>query len=142
MGRMGRLGRIGWRRRIAERDVALDGARRRTPLIEIKCQKETRFIKYEELIRAIPVDKFYTRLCLTGGEFVDMTDSLSSLEKQCSIYGCFIKCKKDLVNIYHITGAVERGFKLTNGDIVNYSFRQKNEMIRVMAENLRYLQVH
>ena len=123
-------------------DVALDGARHKTPLVEIKCQKETRFIKYEELIRAIPVDKFYTRLCIAGGEFIDMTDSLSSLEKQCQIYGCFIKCKKDLVNIYHITGAVDNGFKLTNGDIVNYSFKQKNDIIRIMAENLRYLQVH
>ncbi len=123
-------------------DVAIDRASHRTPLVEIKCQKETRFIRYDELIRAIPVDRFYTRLCLTGGEFVDMSDSMSSLEKQCSTYGCFIKCKKDLVNIYHIEDATEGGFKLTNGDIVNYSFTQKDEIIRTMARNLRFLQVH
>ena len=123
-------------------DVAIDRASHRTPLVEIKCQKETRFIRYDELIRAIPVDRFYTRLCLTGGVFVDMSDSMSSLEKQCSTYGCFIKCKKDLVNIYHIEDDTEGGFKLTNGDIVNYSFTQKDEIIRTMARNLRFLQVH
>ena len=123
-------------------DVALDNTRHRTPLIEIRCQKETRFIQYDELIRATPLDRFLTRLSLSNGEFIEMTDSIKSLERQCSIYGCFIRCKKDMVNIYHIESATDNGFKLTNKDVVTYSFSQKDSIIRVMADNLRYLKVH
>ncbi|MCR5831955.1 MAG: hypothetical protein K6G67_07450 [Lachnospiraceae bacterium] len=123
-------------------DVALDWCGRKIPLVEIKCQSETRFIRYDELIRAIPIDKFYARLCLTGGEFLDMTDSVDSLERQCDTYGCFIRCKKDLVNIYHIENATAKGFRLSNGDLVTYSVRQRGKIIKTMADNLRYLRTH
>ena len=123
-------------------DVALDWTSRRTPLVEIKCQSETRFIKYDELIRAIPLDKFYARLCLAGGEFLDMTDSVDALERQCSTYGCYIRCKKDLVNIRHIENATANGFRLSNGDIVTYSVRQRKKIIQTMADNLHHLRDH
>lgn len=123
-------------------DVALEWAKRRTPLIEARCQKDTRFIQYDELIRAIPLEKFLTRLCLSSGEYLDATDSVNSIEKQLETYGCFIKCKKDLVNIYHIESAIDHGFRLTNQDIVYYSMMQRKQIIRIMAENMRYLKVH
>ena len=123
-------------------DVALEWAKRRTPLIEARCQKDTRFIQYDELIRAIPLEKFLTRLCLSSGEYLDATDSVNSIEKQLENYGCFIKCKKDLVNIYHIESAIDHGFRLTNQDIVYYSMMQKKQIIRIMADNMRYLKVH
>ena len=123
-------------------DVALEWAKRRTPLIEARCQKDTRFIQYDELIRAIPLEKFLTRLCLSSGEYLDATDSVNSIGKQLESYGCFIKCKKDLVNIYHIESAIDHGFRLTNQDIVYYSMMQRKQIIRIMAENMRYLKVH
>ncbi|MBR6159269.1 MAG: hypothetical protein IKQ40_03115 [Lachnospiraceae bacterium] len=123
-------------------DVALEWAGHRTPLIEVRCQKDTRFIKHDELVRATPIDSFLTRLCLSNGEFLDMTDPIRSLEQQCDTYGCFIKCKKDLVNIYHILSADGSAFKLTNGDVVSYSFRQRKDIIQTIASNLRYLRLH
>lgn len=123
-------------------DVALDWNSRKIPLVEVKCQSETRFIKYDELVRAIPTDRYSARLCLANGEFLDMTDSVDSLAGQCQVYGCFIRCKKDLVNICHIDHATDKGFRLTNGDIVTYTSRQKSRIISVMADNLRYLKIH
>ena len=123
-------------------DVALEWVRKKTPLIEVRCQKDTRFIRYEELIRAVPLDKYRTRLFITDGEYIDMTEPVASLVKQCGAYGCFIRCKKDLVNIYHIACATDNGFRLTNGDIVRYSHFQKASIIRIMADNMRYLKVH
>ena len=120
-------------------DVAGEWVKRKTPLVEIRCQKDTRFIKYDELVRAYPIDSFYTRVCLANGEFLDMTDSVSSLAKQCESYGCFIRCRKDIVNILHIENAIDKGFRLSNGDTVHYSFLQKNSIIEVMASNMARL---
>ncbi len=123
-------------------DVALEWSKKKTPLIEIRCQKDTHFIRYDELVRAIPLDKFYTRICLSDGSFLEMTESVSSLAKQCESYGCFIRCKRDIVNIYHIRSAIDKGFRLTNGDVVTYRLGQKRAIIRTMADNMRYLRVH
>ena len=123
-------------------DVTMDRSRHRTPLLEIRCQKDTHFIRYDELIRAYPLDRFYTRLCLSDGSYLEMTDSVASLARQCDTYGCFIRCKKDIVNIYHIEKAVPGGFHLTNGDTVSYGCFQKNAIIRTMADNMRHLSVH
>ncbi len=123
-------------------DVALEWAKRKTPLIEARCQKETRFIKHDELVRAIPLDKFLTRLCLSDGDYLDVTDSISSVARQCESYGCFIKCRKDLVNVHHIESVSAGGFRLSNGDIVRYYFTQKNAIIRTMACNLRSSERH
>lgn len=123
-------------------DVALEWAKRKTPLIEARCQNDTRFIKHDELIRAIPLDKFLTRLSLADGEYIDVSDSVSSLAKQCDSYGCFIRCRHDIVNICHITASTDNGFRLSNGDVVTYSVFQKNSIIRTMADNMRHLSIH
>ncbi len=123
-------------------DVALDWAKKRTPLIEARCKSETHFIRHEDLIRAIPLDSFLTRLCLADGEYLDVSDSVSSLFKQCRSYGCFIMCKKDIINICHIRSSTDRGFRLSNGDVVKYSFTQRHAILRVMADNMQYLRVH
>lgn len=123
-------------------DVALEWARRKTPLIEARCQKETLFIKYDELIRAYPLDPFLTRLCLADGQYIDISDSISAFASTLRSYGCFVMCKKDLVNIYHIRSSTDNGFRLSNGDIVSYSFRQRRMIIKTMADNMQYLNVH
>ena len=123
-------------------DVALDHVSRKVPLIEVRNRKDTRFISHDELIRVIPVERSLSRLCLSSGETVDATDSVDSLFKQCSTYGCFIMCRKDIVNICHIVSATDSGFRLSNGDIVTYSFRQKNDIIRTMAGCMHLLKLH
>ena len=123
-------------------DVALEWARRKIPLFEARCQNETRFLSHDELIRATALDRFLTRLCLTSGEYLDISDSISSLEKQCSTYGCFIRCKKDLVNVFHIMHSAGGGFRLSNGDTVSYSVFQRRSIIETMARNMRSLKPH
>ncbi|MCR5301833.1 MAG: hypothetical protein K6E49_05285 [Lachnospiraceae bacterium] len=122
-------------------DVAMEWAKRKTPLLEIRCQKDTHFIKHDELVRAYPLDKFYTRLCLADGGYLEMTDSVNALARQCQLYNCFIRCKKDIVNIHHIQSATGNGFRLSNGDTVTYSFFQKNAIISVMAGNTSKLRL-
>lgn len=123
-------------------DVAAQWCKKKTPLIEIRGQKDTHFIRYEEFVRAVPLDKYYTRICLSDGSFLEMTDSISSLAKQCSSYGCFIRCGRDIVNICHIRSATDRGFLLTSGDEVRYRLGQKRAIIKTMADNMRYLKAH
>ena len=123
-------------------DIALDRVSRKIPLIEIRCRKDTRFIRHDELVRAVPVSRYLTRLYLSDGETVDMTDPIDHLYKQCGIYGCFIMCRKDIVNIFHIASSTGSGFRLTNGDTVSYSFRQRNDIIRTMADNMKHLNLH
>ncbi len=123
-------------------DVSLEWARRKIPLIEARGKNETRFLRHDELIRAIPLEKFVTRLCLSDGQYLDISESLSSLEKQLRSYDCFIRCKKDIVNIYHIRSSSQNSFKLSNGDVVGYSPFQKNDIIRAMAANMRHLLLH
>lgn len=123
-------------------DVALEWARRKTPLLEIRCQNDTHFIRHDELVHAFPLDKFYTRLALSDGSFLEMTDSVTALMRQCDTYGCFIRCKKDIVNIHHIESSNGNGFRLSNGDIVSYRLGQKRAIIKTMADNMRYLKAH
>ena len=87
-------------------DVSLEWARHRIPLVEARCQNETRFIKHDELIRAYPLERFVTRLCLADGGYLDISDSVSSLEKQLQTYGCFVRCRKDIVNVFHICSKI------------------------------------
>ncbi len=123
-------------------DVAGEWSKKKTPLIEVRCQNDTHFIKHSELVRAVSLDRFYTRLCLEDGTFLEMTDSISSLAKQCESYGCFIRCGSDIVNICHIRTSAGNGFLLTNGDTVKYRLGQKRSIIRTMADNMKYLEIH
>ncbi len=123
-------------------DVALEWARKKPPLIEVRCQNTTRFIRHDELVMASPVEKFVTKLALSNGEYIDMADSISSLEKQCSSFGCFIKCRRYLVNIAHIRSAEDNGFILSNGDTVTYSVFQRKMIINTMAQNMKNLKTH
>ncbi|MCR5688176.1 MAG: hypothetical protein K6G58_09160 [Lachnospiraceae bacterium] len=123
-------------------DVAFEWSKRKAPLIEIRCQKDTRFIRHDELVKATPLDKFLTRISLSDGECVDMTESLASLEVQCMSFGCFVRCGRDLINVYHIEGTSGRGFRLSNGDIVTYSFTQKNAIIKAMADSIGTCREH
>ncbi len=123
-------------------DVATQFSGSKIRPLEVRCQKETYFIKPEELIKAVPIDSFLTRLSLTDGRIIDMSDSIDSFYKQCRLHGCFIRCKKDIVNICHITSAAKNGFTLSNGDSVHYGILQKNEILGIMSQNMRFLQSH
>lgn len=122
-------------------DVAFEWSKKKPPLIEVRCQSTTRFIRYDELVMATPVDKFVTRLALSNGEYVDMADSISSLYKQCASFRCFIKCRKNLVNITHIRNAEDNGFILSNGDTVTYSVFQRKKILNIMAQNMKNLSI-
>ena len=118
-------------------DVALDKSRRKIPLIELRCKNETKFINYTELIKARKKNDYLTEVSLSDGSFMEINDSLKSLERQCSSFECFIKCKNDLVNCLHIDEWADNGFKLSNGDFVKYRLFENNNIIRILCKNLK-----
>lgn len=120
-------------------DVALDKSGKKIPLMEIRCQHETRFIKHTELIRAIKKEAFLTELSLSDGSFLKVNDSIDNLYLQCRQYDCFVRCKKDIVNVLHVEDCAKGYFKLTNGDIVPFSHFQRDYILRVLARNIHKL---
>lgn len=120
-------------------DVAFEKSKTKTPLIELRCQKETHFIDYTELVRAVKKDRFVTDVSLSDGSFLQTTDSIESLYRQCIPYGCFILCCKDIVNIHHIDSFQKGSFRLTNGDVVPFRRSQRDLIIDIMVRNLKDL---
>lgn len=120
-------------------DVALDKARKKSPLIELRCQNETRFINHTEFVRATKKDECHTEISISDGTFITILDSVESLCAQCAQFDCFIKCKKDIVNVLHIDDCTPAGLKLSNGDIVKYGLFQKNQIIKVLGQNMKRL---
>ena len=120
-------------------DVAFERSKTKLPLIEIRCQKETRFIDYTELVRAVRRDTFVTDVSLSDGTFLQSSDSIESLYRQCISYGCFTLCRKDIVNVLHVDDCTKDGLKLSNGDIVPFKRSQMSSIISAMSHNLRNL---
>lgn len=117
-------------------DVALDFTKSRIPLVEIRCQKDTSFVKHTDIVRARKTAKFRCEVTLADGTYLDMMDSIDILYATCEPYGCFIKCGKDIININHIKAPVPYGFRLDNEDIVKYSPLQRSKILSTLASNI------
>lgn len=120
-------------------DEALEKSKTKTPLMEIRCQNETRFINYTEFVRAVKKDESHTEVSTSDGNFITMMGSIESLYSQCASFDCFIKCGKDVVNVMHIDDCTKEGLKLSNGDIVKYGRFQKDAIIKVLCRNMKKL---
>lgn len=120
-------------------DVALENARTKLPLIELRCQSETHFVSHKELVRAVRKEPFLTEISLSDGSFLQMHDSIESLCVQLKHFDCFILCNKDIVNILHIDDYADNAFRLSNGDVVTYKRSQRGTIIRAMAHYMKKL---
>lgn len=115
-------------------DVAFDWTKNKTPLIEIKCQKDTYFLQASDIVRASYKRKFLTEISLENGTYIEMIDTLDNLFKQIEPHKCFVHCGKDVINLSHIKARAENGFYLTNEDLVNYNFFQRQKIINALTD--------
>lgn len=120
-------------------DVALDKAKHKTPLIELRGKTDTCFVPYTDIICAKEKSKYETEVLLADGSYSHMQGDIRSLMKICSPYKCFIYCKKDIVNILHIDKSENNGFWLTNGDFVSYTIFQKDDILNTIANYIKTL---
>lgn len=117
-------------------DVAGDWTKSKTPLIEIRGQKETYFTPYTEVIRAVPKGKFVTEISLADGSYVTMADSIDAFKRLSAAYNSFTYFGKDIVNILHIESFKDNGFYLSNGEFIKCSFTQKDAILKTYVETL------
>ena len=120
-------------------DIALEWVSRKIPLIEVRGKSGTNFIKHDELVRAYPVDRYTVRLCLADKSSLEMNSDIKNLLRQLKPYGCFVRCKKEIVNILHVRSAEAKSLMLSNGDQVSYSWRDRSDIISTMAANMKKL---
>lgn len=120
-------------------DVAMDKAKNKTPLIELRCPSQTTFINYKEFVRATQKDDSHTEVSVSDGSFYTIIGSVETLYAQCIPYKCFVMCKKDIVNVLHIDDCIKNKVKLSNGDMVSFGFFQKNKILRALSINIKQL---
>lgn len=118
-------------------EVAKEWTKSKTPLLEIRCQKETFFVKYTDLVKASPKAKFLTEIELNNGDYLEMADSFNSLQKMCAPYDCFISCGKYLLNMKYIDSVDGHSFRLTNGDYVKFSIFRQKEIITMLTNYMQ-----
>jgi len=115
-------------------EVGFEWSKSKTPLIELRGQKETVFVPYTELVRAVEKGKFVTEVTLSDGSYVTMADSLKSLRSMCRSYNCFTMCGKDIINVRHIQSYCKNKITLKNGDQLKFYFTQKEAILSTMTE--------
>ena len=121
-------------------DVATDWTKRKTPLFELRCQNETHFIPYNDIVSIVPKGKYTTDVSLTDNRIITVMDSFRLFQSQCFPYKCFMHCGNCIVNMNHVTKTGPKGFTLANGDYVKYKLFQKKSIINQMAEYIGTLQ--
>lgn len=122
-------------------DIALEWVSHKVPLIEVRQKSGTSFLKHDELVHAYPLDKYNVRLCLADNSSLEMNSNIKNLFRQLMPYGCFVRCKKEIVNIHHIRSSEGKSFTLSNGDVVSYSRADTSYIMSVMASNMKKLSV-
>ena len=113
-------------------DVAIERVKAKTPLIEIRGDKETHFINHLDLVYAAQKEHLVD-ISMKDGSFLSMLGTMDELEILVKPYRCFIYCKHVLVNLHHITGSRGNSFLLTAGHVMPFSVFQRKELLRSFA---------
>jgi len=121
-------------------DFASDWTTRKVPLFELRCQGETYFVPYTDIVKVSPLGKFTTSVSLSDGRIITVMSAFQFLYSQCLPYKCFLYCKKAIINMNYVTDTDSKGFYLTSGDYVKYDFFRKKEIIAAMADYIGALQ--
>lgn len=117
-------------------DYASDWTRNKTPLLEIRCQSNTFFVKHTDIIKAVPIAKFLTRITLCDGTILDMSDPIRSLLVMCRPYSCFIICGKTVINVKYIIGSKDNAFVMADNSVVKYPFYKKKAILEAIGDSI------
>lgn len=113
-------------------DMAIEHAKEKTPLIEIRGENETHFVSHLDFVCACPKDH-QIEITLKSGSTLYMLGSMNELELLIKPYHCFIYCKNTLVNLHHITGNVRNSFILSTGQTVAFHTFKRKELLLSLA---------
>ncbi len=113
-------------------DIAIERAKTKTPLIEIRGEKEKHFINHLDLIYAVQKEHL-VELSMKNGSFLSMLGTMAELEVLVKPYRCFIYCKNVLVNLHHVTGDQGNSFLLTTGQAMPFSIFKRKELLSAFA---------
>ncbi len=113
-------------------DAAIERTKTKTPLIEIRGEKETHFINHLDLVYAVQKEHL-VEISMKNGSFLSMLGTMAELEVLVKPYRCFIYCRHVLVNLHHITGSRGNSFLLTTGYVMPFSIFQRKELLRSFA---------
>lgn len=113
-------------------DDALARSKTKVPLIEIRCQKETHFVKSDDIICV--KDLGGQLQIVLRDTILSVYDTIDSYNDLLSPYNCFLKCKKDLVNMHHIIKTEGNTFVLTNNEKIPFSIFQRKALIDSFAK--------
>ena len=114
-------------------DVAIELRKTKTPLIEIRGEKDTYFISHLDLVYAVQKEHLI-ELSLKDGRFIYMLGTPKELWRLLTPYHCFISCKKTIVNLYHVTGTDGNAFVLSTGETIPFSVLQRKELLQAFAK--------
>lgn len=114
-------------------DVAIELRKTKTPLIEIRGEKDTYFISHLDLVCAVQKEHLI-ELSLKDGRFIYMLGTKDELWLLLMPYHCFVSCKKTIVNLHHVIGTDGNAFVLSTKDTVPFSVLQRKELLRAFAE--------
>ena len=117
-------------------DVAFERTKSKTPLIELRGQKDTWFSPYTDIIQVIPKGKFLAEVSLSDGSYFQVIDSVQTVGRLLAPYDCFCLCGKSIVNVLHIKSLDANGFYLSNSDYVKFYFTQKNDIMNTLVKTL------
>ncbi|MFT3984410.1 MAG: response regulator [Lachnospiraceae bacterium] len=113
-------------------DIAIERAKTKTPLIEIRGEKEKHFINHLDLVYAMQKEHL-VELSMKNGSILFMLGTMAELEVLIKPYRCFIYCKNVLVNLHHVTGDKGNSFLLTTGQAMPFSIFKRKELLCAFA---------
>lgn len=114
-------------------DIAVQKAKTKTPLIEIRGETETHFISHLNIVYACQ-EEYQVKVLLKDNTSLYMLGSMNELEKLVLPYRCFIYCKDTLVNMHHITGLHGNAFSLTTKDTIPFGMFRRKELLQALRE--------
>lgn len=114
-------------------DVAYNWSISKPPVIEVRSATETRFLLCDEIVLALS-KKSETLITLSDGSYFTMLGDTLSLYRLLKPYHSFLFCKKDLINVHHITSTVRNGFVMSDGSKIHYALKQRSFIIDFLAE--------
>ncbi|MCR4656667.1 MAG: hypothetical protein K5770_10620 [Lachnospiraceae bacterium] len=97
-------------------DLAIENAADRTPVIEVRCQNETRFLKPEEFLYAQAKDKIsQIEINLFDGGVIMSTETIDQFSSNLALFNDIVRFGLCYVNLSHVSRLSARSVIFDNG---------------------------